>query len=916
MNTTRSTLCASLVILVLILPGVAQVEMDLHARLRLGERTLDGVASVTVPESTDQMVFLLLANLGREPNPHLGPRAMDDAYPSGFEPSETIIHDVVSRTADGERSLPFRLMALPPAWQTYSLEQGLLVVDLSEGERCDHIDIEFTTTIPRRTGDEGIHDGVLTWRFGWYPVPVTSEDLIKLADLMSPITTASVPLYFPVQSVSATIEVRPDVVLAVGADRVRNLPATAAAEPDEDAWERVHVSNQSPVRTIALAAGTDYARYILPSLSIPIEVVYRSGHEAAARLYATYAVEILADYEERFGPYPHRRLVLVEHPGQSGLSLAADGIVWLSGLFFTHRDVTLPGILDRVTEYILAHEIAHQWFGLGTTPDLAAENWLSEGLAQYLSVSYFERHHDAFAGNLLPVNGSGLIEELVSSQFGFLNLREHQIELPYLISLHQGFDEPLVRPLSQVEYDNASAVRLYDKGYLVARAIASAIGEETFDRGLRQAAQQFRGERLTTAALRATLEDVSGQSLTTLFDTWVLGAERADYQVVILDRDSSGDGHRTTVRVRRDGGAPQPVTVRATLRSGEIEDHLWDGEADEQVLVLETEGPVRRVSIDPDHRLPDADRLNNHDPVKLVVATQANAFPLDAYLIQTDASSGGVTISYLDRTRFTLSERSARVEVVRGRNHRLAAAAQLFDGDLAGALAYTYLGYGQVDTGSPSAYWEPQLAWTASVRREVYEGSSCVVLGIESQKLPSLAYGGRISVALDVTPSAAGRLIVRAFDELRLFPTVYLQGIVSVGVGFGALPPPLTFDLEEIHSLGRHDGWQWTPKRIGSQHKLAARLSIEFPTGGDLPFNLVNVAMVDGALARPFVSFGATWTSLGSFGDTTPHMEAGLEAIFDISAIGGLLPLRATIGYAIPFVGGGAPVLFFGFSAF
>jgi hypothetical protein len=110
---------------------------------------------------------------------------------------------------------------------------------------------------------------------------------------------------------------------------------------------------------------------------------------------------------------------------------------------------------------------------LGTGIDLNAEAWLSEGLAQYLAVQYYERRYAAFAPNLFEFGSPGIIEELVKQQFGFFNLREHFIELPYLMTQYVGFDEALVKPIEKVRFSNVSDVRLYDKGYLVARAIAS-----------------------------------------------------------------------------------------------------------------------------------------------------------------------------------------------------------------------------------------------------------------------------------------------------------------------------------------------------------------------------------------------------------------------------------------------------------
>jgi len=45
-----------------------------------------------------------------------------------------------------------------------------------------------------------------------------------------------------------------------------------------------------------------------------------------------------------------------------------------------------------------------------------------------------------------------------------------------------------------------------------------------------------------------------------------------------------------------------------------------------------------------------------------------------------------------------------------------------------------------------------------------------------------------------------------------------------------------------------------------------------------------------------------------------PYVEAGVEEALDVSAIGGLLPFKALVGYAVPILGEGTGVFYFGFS--
>lgn len=911
----------ALVWLGLLLPvfsGVAAgASYTLEVNLNFQERTLSGVEEVTFTAESARAYFLLLANLEQEKNPFLSERAIDARYEAGFESSSTTIESVEAVLDEEAVALPFRLLSLPPAFQTYSLNESVLAVDLPEVTSEEvMLLIRFTTQIPRlTTGDQGIDQEILTWRFGWYPLLLPRQGEWIEEDGVLQLRSGEVfPLELPAAGYKAQITIPEGYILACGADRVEEVLAAEPGGEEEEAVRCYRVENVSPARTLALAAGADYERFSLAEHLIPIEVFFLPGHDEEARLFATYARDILVDYEKRFGPYPRVRLTIVENPNRDGVSMAADGIIWLSTLFFTHRNVTLPGILSRFCEFTLAHEIAHQWWGIGAGVDLNAENWLSEGLAQYLAVSYFEDRYGQFGPNLFAPTAQGILENLIRSQFGFVNLREHEIELAYLRQATRGFDEAIIKPLSEVEYENATAVRLYDKGYLVARALAAAMGKETFESGLREAKERFCHRTIGVEDLRAVLEEEAGWSLEELFRVWLFGPGSVDYAVEIVSRERTEAGYRTVVSVRRAGGAVQPVTLEARLRSGETVRQEWDGALEEDTLYFETAEPIRRVTIDPDHLLPDRDRLNNNAPVKFVTVTSKNAFPLDAYLVRPDPLAKGVTITYLDRLRLSLGEGTASAEVFQGRNHYLFLGAEIEEEGLSGAISYTFTSFARTPTGSPGTFWEPATSITLSGHRLLTEEGPLHYLHLGALAHPSIRHTSSSAISLDVAPSGAGRVSITAFDEVRVLPHVYLQGTVTLGVGFGEVPRPLLFDLEELMSFGRMSQGRWVSTRFPGTYKLYGRLALEFPSSSEEPFNLVNLMMVDKARGRAFIACGSSWTSLEQFGKTTPNVEVGAETLFDLSAIGGLLPVWAVVGYATPILGEGRGVFYFGLS--
>lgn len=882
--------------------GAATVrEQSLDVVYNATLREISGTLTTAIPASEGSTYFLLLPNLDRDRNPHLSSRQIDARYPFGFEESALDIDHVALVHGEEREFLPFRLLSMPPGLQTYSLADTILAIDGLQTEST--VEIRFTTRAPRiASGDGGVTDGVFTWRFGWFPLAVDpSAGLREEEGTLYAGGSDAFPLVFPLARTRATITVPADVTLTAGADRVVRQTATAE-EDGADAVATYVLENDSPARSLTLTFGTGFERYTLDG-PLPIEVTYKTGHVDEARLLATYARDIFADFIPRFGPYVRPIFRIVENENPGGSAFSADGIALLSTRFFTHRDVLLPGVLHRLTEFVLAHEIAHQWFGMRGEIDLDRDGWLSEGLAQYASVGYFERAHGATDPNLIFVTGKGVLEDFVATQLGYFNLREHMIELPYARNIWDGFDEALATPAPEVRFANASAVRLYDKGFMVARALAAAVGEEAFDGVLSSILGDGEPQQFDTAALQQRVEQATGRSFEAWFAAWVTGDATVDYSAKVLSRSENDATYETEVQVRRDGGVSQDVEVQATLVSGATTRLTWDAVEEEGTLLFRTPSPVARVTIDPDHRLPDRDRINNHSPVRIIVAADKAVFPLDAYVLAPDAGSSGLSFSRLDRFRVGLSQNEASLLLRRGRGEVFTAELS-FAGPLVGSVEYSNTSFLASETGAPGTVWEPGFTFAVSGRRILSAGTPLYVVRGSIVDLPTTGESSTAGVALDIASSGHVRLAAVAGGDIGILPRIYAQATGFVGFGLGDLPAALKFGFGELHAT----------RLAVADVKAAGALGLELPSLGNLPYNVINLAMIDDVRTRLYMAGGAGWTRSGGFGTTSAGAEAGMEQVFTLSTLGGFLPFAIRAGIAIPLQGEFKPVLYASFS--
>lgn len=230
-------------------------------------------------------------------------------------------------------------------------------------------------------------------------------------------------------------------------------------------------------------------------------------------------------FSERFGvPYPFEKYaqVVVEqfiHGGMENTSAA------------TLNEYTLHderAHLDYSSEGLVAHELAHQWWGDLVTCRDWAHIWLNEGFASYGEAVWEEGKRGADAYDY----------EMFAMSHG---------------ALEGGRELPLVRRRYR-DPDECFGGGAYPKGAWVLHMLRREVGDELFWRGLRAYAEEWKGRAVETEDLRKTFERATGRSLGEFFWQWT---ERAGHPVLEVSATWREDDRLLEVAVaQKQGGEP------------------------------------------------------------------------------------------------------------------------------------------------------------------------------------------------------------------------------------------------------------------------------------------------------------------------------------------------------------------------
>jgi aminopeptidase N len=257
-----------------------------------------------------------------------------------------------------------------------------------------------------------------------------------------------------------------------------------------DGTRRTHWKHSVPIASWLNAIGVAQfaAHHAGDVVGVPLQTwVFHQDRDAGVAAFEEPARRAMELFSNRVGPYAYEKLANVEAAGLGG------GTEHASVIFYGERSISGRPIVGLV-----AHEIAHQWFGNAVTEKDWDDVWLSEGFATYFALLFTEHYQgrDAFVAGLRRARET------------VFNLEEKD---PKLAVIHDNLSD-MTKVLNRL---------VYQKGGWTLHMLRGLIGTETFWAGIQDYYRRYMNGNASTDDFRRVMEEHSGKDLAWFFDQWL-----------------------------------------------------------------------------------------------------------------------------------------------------------------------------------------------------------------------------------------------------------------------------------------------------------------------------------------------------------------------------------------------------------
>ena len=249
-----------------------------------------------------------------------------------------------------------------------------------------------------------------------------------------------------------------------------------------------------------------------------IRVFTVKGKKRQAKFALDVAIKSIRFYNKYFGiPYPLSTLDLIAIPDFESGAMENWGAITFreSAILIDEKNSSL--LNKQWVAIVIAHELAHQWFGNLVTMHWWTDLWLNEGFASFMENFCIDNLFPEWkVWNLFLANRYSAALGLDS----LYNSHPIEVEVGHPSEINEIFD-----------------MVSYSKGSAIIKMLSAYLGEEQFRSGLQYYLKKHSYKNAKTINLWESFEKISGKPVKKIMKSWT---KQTGYPLITLERNLSG----------------------------------------------------------------------------------------------------------------------------------------------------------------------------------------------------------------------------------------------------------------------------------------------------------------------------------------------------------------------------------------
>ncbi len=306
-----------------------------------------------------------------------------------------------------------------------------------------------------------------------------------------------------------------DIIMDVDKDLVAISNGAIAEETLLDNGKKRVTFEQTPkMSTYLVFFGVGEFEFTRDTKDPRVRAVTLPGMKSYAKFGLEFGRKSLAFSEAYYSiAYPLPKMDLIAIPDFAFGAMENWGaITFRENLLLHYPDITSKSGEERICE-VIAHEIAHQWFGNLVTPTDWKYLWLNESFATYFGYGVVDHYYpqwDTWQQFLYGQTASAMSRDALLENFA--------IEIP-------GGEHVVINV--------STAPIIYSKGGSILRQIEGYIGEDNFQKGLRHYLKTYEYANAASQDLWDSFEEVSEQPIGKMMKSWI---EQAGFPMISVKK--------------------------------------------------------------------------------------------------------------------------------------------------------------------------------------------------------------------------------------------------------------------------------------------------------------------------------------------------------------------------------------------